>query len=127
MYTQIDFKDAAGKTIKSVDFSREDYELIVVFEDDTFSVVRSEPVSVSGWYETNTDITTKDNFNPLTYTGHGFSLERIFGESAADDMRNEARAAKNSVVQRAYDQLNERRRELKAEFDGEQPCQADQK
>lgn len=83
MFEKIDFEEAAGKTIRAVIRPNDD-ELLVSFDDDTFSLITSER------YCDDTEIDTNGYFDPLCYR-LDLCLTPAFGEGAAWEIHNEAK------------------------------------
>lgn len=112
MFKQIDFGDAAGKTIRAVVACGNDDELIISFTDETFAFIRATTS-----YE-DLEIETHAVFSALDHR-LDLILEPAFGE-LAKPMHDEARAERDARDAKSRQETKERRRleyeRLKQEF-----------
>jgi hypothetical protein len=112
IYTQIDFEQAAGKTIRSVVRSY-DHEVLVSFTDGTFSVL-----SASRLYDSDIELETDGHFNPL-YHNFDRVLEPLFGEDARSIFEAATAEQEEKIRKSAEFNREQRRREyekLRKEF-----------
>lgn len=113
MNAKINFKDAAGKTVRSVVPYCED-EVLVSFTDGTFSVIRAACLGYEDELDTDADFT-------LAHWSSKKVMEALFGNDAEALMANLKARRENEMAVREEEARQRRKEEyerLKQEFEG---------
>lgn len=118
-FEQVNFDEAAGKTIKHVAPVNDDY-VLVSFTDGTFSSLRAD---VEYADEDEAILDTFGAFDPSMVNMFGILIP-LFGEEAADAIREDSFNKRMELQKIRVEKARELRREdyekMKAEFEGGQ-------